>query len=189
MSEKTTRKRKYITATSKRMREKGHEMADRCTYCEMHDKKCVVTANSSRCSECFGRSRKCDVSGSSLEDWEALEREETRLRQEEAKLEAERAEAFSRILRLEQQSKATREKLANFRKRSSHMLKLGLKTLDELDAWEERERENAREATASAGSPAPPSTPDMIFDFPSPSASFLEALGAGGGTPQATQGS
>jgi len=171
------------------MREKGHEMADQCTYCEMHNKKYVVTANSSRCSECFGRNRKCDVSGPSLEDWEALEREETRLRQKKAKLEAEKAEAFSRILRLEQQSKATREKLANFRKRSSHMLKLELKTLDKLDAWEEREKEDAREATALAGSPAPPSTPGVIFDFLSPSTSFLKALNAGDRTPQATQGS
>jgi len=52
----------------------------------------------------------------------------------------------------------------------------GLKYLDELDALE------AKEAEATFG---PVASPGVIFDFPSPSASFLERLGAGGETPQA----
>jgi len=193
MNEKTSKKRKYITAYAQRIRNLGHEMADRCSYCEMHDKECIVSAGSGRCSECFGRSRKCDVSGPTLEDWEALEREEARLRQEKAKLKAERAEAFSKILRLERQSEAAEEKLAKFRKRAAHMLKLGLKSIDELDALEEAEEREAErvatEATAEGEPPAPSLTPGATFVFPSPSASFWEALDAGGETPQATQGS
>jgi len=51
------------------------------------------------------------------------------------------------------------------------------------------ENEAVVKGAASADDPSvPPSTPGVIFDFPSPSASFWESLNAGDETPQATQG-
>jgi len=51
------------------------------------------------------------------------------------------------------------------------------------------ENEAIVKGAAPADDPSvPPSTPGVIFDFPSPFASFWESLNAGGETPQAIQG-
>jgi len=172
-------------------------MSDRCSYCEKHDKECVVSPTSSRCSECFQKQRKCDAEGPSLADWEALEREEAKIRKEKSRLRAEKRELHSRLLRLERLEEVNNEKEDNFRTRAARLLRLGLKSFDELDALEAKEKEEEtrkdaeKVATGEAleGEPlAPLSPPGVIFDFPSPSASFWEALDAGGETPQATQG-
>jgi len=198
MTEINSKKRKRAITTSGRIYLQGVKMSDKCSYCEKHDKECVVSSASSRCSECFQKQRKCDASGPSQEDWEALEREEAKIQKEELRLLAEKRELHSKLLRLERLDEVNREKRNNFRARAARMLRLGVKSFDELDALEAKEKEE--EARGDAEAPAtreasqddsfvPPSSPGVIFDFPSPSASFWESLDAGGETPQATRGS
>lgn len=109
----------------------GIEMSP-CSFCERNDKKCIVVGEgSTRCSECARSGKKCDVEGIPVDDWESLEREEQRI-------ENEREVTLARLLRLDKQQQF-------LKRRGREMLKRGLKTLDELDAEEERERQKVAE--------------------------------------------
>jgi len=192
MSDNNSKKRKYTSRTVAQIRRQGAIMSLKCSNCVSLKKECVVAKNSARCAECFKNKKSCDVRGPSEEGWKLLEGEEEKLRVEEEKLQREEEETLAKMLRLKRLARANREKQASFRSRASHMLQLGLKSLEELDAWEEKERKE-NEAVVKGAAPAddpsvPPSSPGVIFDFPSPSASFWESLNAGGETPQATQG-
>ena len=200
MNDKNSKKRKYIENTIERFRVQGVEMSDKCSYCEKHELACLASSFSGRCAECIAQRKKCDLSGPSVEEWESIAREETRLRREKERLQreeeetlAKQQEILAKLLRLRRLTRANNAKEDSLKVRAARMLRLGLKSFDELDALEETEkREAARvatEATAEGEPSASSSTPGVIFDFPSPSASFWEALDAGGETPQATQGS
>jgi len=207
MSNKNSKKRKYVEILSKRIRIQGFEMSDKCSYCEKHEFACVASSCSGRCAECVAQRRKCDLSGPSPEEWESVAREETRIRREKERIRAEKRalatarreletrqrEMEAKLLRLERLEEVNDEKEDILKVRAAKMLRLGLKSFDELDALEETEkREAARvaiEATAEGEPSAFSLTPGVIFDFLSLSASFWEFLDAGGETPQATQGS
>jgi len=207
MSDKNSKKRRYVEILSERIRTQGFEMSDKCSYCEKHEFACVASSYSGRCAECVAQRRKCDLSGPSSEEWESVAREETRIRREKERIRAEKRvlaiarrelesrqrEMEAKLLRLERLEEVNDEKEDTLKVRAAKMLRLGLKSFDELDALEETEKREAAgvatEATVGGEPSASTSTPGVIFDFPSPSASFWESLDAGGKTPQATQGS
>jgi len=161
---------------------RGIEMSP-CSFCERNGHQCLVAEESSRCGECARRGQKCDVEGIPTSSWLALEREEERLSSEEAKATATAAEAMARLSRLQKQKKFLRS-------RAKDMLRRGLKTLDELDAAEEKERlekeEMERYAAIAAGQPE--SSADFFQSF-DPSDPAWGGLGFADETPQASQGS
>jgi len=61
------RKRKERELLASRVELSSLEMA-LCSYCEKHNKDCVVSSDSSKCSECIRSKRKCDVEGPSTKD-------------------------------------------------------------------------------------------------------------------------
>jgi len=168
-----------------------------CSSCERHGRSCVVLSEKSRrCGECVGRGlTTCDVRNIPLANWEALSREEARLRAEreaamkvhEAAL-AEAMEGLARARRFEKQEKLLKE-------RRSEMMSRNLRSLDELDAADERERQEREEAERRATtSDSVGASSDLIgdpgFALPSdPNDPFWATLDFGGGTPSTTQGS
>jgi hypothetical protein len=104
----------------------GNEMSP-YSYYSHHDRKCIVSEPSSRCSECVCHSGSCDVQGPSTSDLESMLHEMEHLN---AKDEA----AMAKILRLRKQKKFLQSQ-------AKDMLKRGLKTLDELDEAENKEKE------------------------------------------------
>ena len=175
--------------------ESGIEMLP-CSSCERHGRSCVVlTEKSRRCGECVARGlTACDVRNIPLANWEALSREEARLRAEreaamkvhEAAL-AEAMEGLARARRFEKQEKLLKE-------RRSEMMSRNLRSLDELDAADQRERqereESERRATASTSSVPSGLAVDPSLPLPlDPDDPFWATLDFGGGMPSTTQGS
>jgi hypothetical protein len=150
---------------------------------------CVVSSDSDRCLECVRQNKaQCDVWGPTTQQWAALEREEDRLKNEwratqEAQrlLQEEHQRLFERLL--ESQAKLLRldKQREMFRDRAAEMLRRGLKSLDELDALEKKEREEASrrsEALATSSASAEASVdPSFLPD------SFWEGLDFVGETP------
>ncbi|KAJ8063461.1 hypothetical protein OCU04_007337 [Sclerotinia nivalis] len=98
-----------------------------CSLYERQERKCIVSASdSARCTECIRQGKKCDVRSPSESDWDSLDRQKAKLKQEEE-------EAIAKILRLRKQKRF-------LLKRESDMLCRGLCTLDELVELEEKER-------------------------------------------------
>ena len=135
-----------------------------------------------------------------MADWSSLERTEQKLatdwdeiRQKRSRLLRELIEADERMARIEKQREM-------FRARAADMLRRGLRSLDELEAAEEKEREEAeKEGVATAAVPhsepinlsdpeLDPSLVEAISHF-DPSDSFWADLDFGGGTMPTMQGS
>jgi len=161
----------------------GSEMPIPCSFCKTEKRTCkVLSSKASRCSECIRRKCACNALTPLADQWDE---EMPRASDLEALEEEIKKAAAAEELAVEKQREAFEEMVFQKRKQkelSARRLALaerGLRYLDELDALE------AKEAEATFG---PVASPGVIFDFPSPSASFLEALGAGGETPQAAQG-
>jgi hypothetical protein len=124
-----------------------------CSRCEKRNTKCVVSdkENSSRYSECVLRKASCDAKGIPVSKWQALELETNCLEHEKevafAQLEAAQRSALesaARIRRLKKQEKFLKSK-------GKDMVRRGLKTLDELEEVEEKERQMETErATVEA---------------------------------------
>jgi len=151
----------------------GIEMSP-CSLCSKHDRKCIISDDGSRCSECTRRGKKCDAKGPSLADWEALDREENRLRREReetstllmesvAKTSALLMESVTKV----QEAAAKLQRLEKtqrlWKTRAKEMLRRGLKTMDELDAAEEAERASVPAPVNPSGSPLGP--PDDLFSL------------------------
>jgi hypothetical protein len=117
-----------------------------CSRCERNGLECRTLPESKRCGECVKSGyMKCDVSGLSPHEWDLLTQEEARLEAEEEAAAVAEQEAFRRRMDIRKRQKELRE-------RGSEMLRRGLRTLDELDAVEERERlEKERERIALVG--------------------------------------
>jgi len=169
-------KLKERLALAQRITATGIEMPP-CSRCEKKELKCVVSDDSRRCGECVRTNARCDAGGPSTSEWEKLEREERRLQEEEE-------EAMAKILRLRKQQRL-------FRSRAKDMLRRGLKTMDELDEAEEKERAAAEQAARQGGevnasSEVPPE--GDLFESLSPSFWDQFAQGAGVSTPGATHG-
>ena len=114
---------------------RGFEMPP-CSYCERNSRKCIVSEGlSGRCSECVRRGERCDVEGPSSGDIQSLLREEERLSRE-------RKETLAKLLRLDRQQEFLRTK-------GREMLRRGLRTLDELEAEEEKEKQMETERAAN----------------------------------------
>ena len=207
MSDKNSKKRKYVEIFSERIRTQGFEMSDECSYCEKHEFICVAFSCSGRCAECVAQRRKCDLSDPSSEEWESVAREETRIRREKERIRAEKRilatarrelesrqrEMEAKLLQLKRLEEINDKKEDTLKVRAAKMFRLGLKSFDELDALEETEKREAAgvatKAIVEGELSASTLTLNVIFDFLSPSASFWESLDAGDETPQATQGS
>ena len=151
-----------------------------CSFCERNGKQCIVAPSSTsrlRCSECARIGKKCDVEGIPVGDWDAVEREESRLESAEmvaadslCRAQDQMNEALGRLERLRKQKQF-------LRKRAADMLRRGLKTLDELEDVEEKERlsrEQPEEVT-------PPSYPWSNFsssiELPGPLDPFWAEIG------------
>jgi adenine-specific DNA glycosylase len=128
-----------------------------CSLCEKTNRTCLVSEGSSRCSECVRRGQKYDVEGIPAGDWLSLEREEERLNAEEAKATATMIKTLARLARLQKQKRLLRS-------RARDMLRRGLKTLDELDEAEEKERLEA-EAQAQLDVAMRNPTSDLFSDL------------------------
>jgi hypothetical protein len=125
------KKRKERELLSNRIKQFGYVMPSdsSCSACSKHGRACVVLPrDSGRCAECVWRGFSCDAvaRGVTESDWSALEKEEQRIR-------SEKKETLAKLLRLERQEEFLRE-------RGMKMLRRGLKTLDELDEAEAREK-------------------------------------------------
>ena len=139
-----------------------------CSYCEKNSRRCVVSeGHSARCSECARRGQKCDVEGPSQGDLASVLREQDRL-------DAEEEATTAKLLRLQQQKKFLRA-------RAHKMLTRGLKTLDELDSVEERERQEAQALEVAASLSGPLSAEELSTYDPN---LLLEEWDAVGGTAQ-----
>jgi PHD/YefM family antitoxin component YafN of YafNO toxin-antitoxin module len=117
-----------------------------CSGYEKRNFKCVVSdkENSGRCSECVLRKAKCDAEGIPVSEWQALELETDCLEQESEAAMRAVCENMARLKRLEKQKKFLKSK-------GKDMVCCGLKTLDELEEAEEKERQIETErATAKA---------------------------------------
>ncbi|KAF7867237.1 hypothetical protein EAF04_005320 [Stromatinia cepivora] len=159
-----------------RIKESGLIMSP-CSRCAARGLECRVLEDSRRCGECIraNGSGKCDVFGPSASDWEALDREERRIEQE-------LREALSKQLRLLTQQRSLRS-------RAGEMLRRGLKTLDELDEAEEKERlekERMEKEKSDSALSAPAEASSNVLDdfdpssFLSPSDTFWGNLGVDG---------
>jgi len=112
----------------------GFEAIGACSLCERQGRKCILSeeADSTRCAECVRQGKgHCDAGGPSSADWDALERQEEKIDEEEEM-------AMAKILRL-------RKMKARLRQRKREMIRRGLRTLDELEAEEEKERKQAEQ--------------------------------------------
>lgn len=125
MTSKETRRRKALIDT---IELRGYDAKMYCSFCTVNGRRCIMSTSHSRCSECvrLGRS-KCDGKPEFLDGWEALTKQEERLREEEE-------EAMAKILRLRKQQKF-------LQRRRNDMMARGLRSLQELDEAEEKERE------------------------------------------------
>jgi hypothetical protein len=136
------KKRKESEALASRIERTGFEMFP-CSNCERGNKRCLVSdkENSGRCSECVLRGASCDVEGVPVGEWHALEAEEARIKAEKETAFRLVRENMSRIERLEKQQGFLKSK-------GKDMVRRGLKTLDELEEVEERERQMETERAA-----------------------------------------
>lgn len=161
-----------------------------CSRCEKSGLECRTLPESKRCGECVKSGyMKCDVSGLSPSEWDILTQEEARLEAEEEAAALAEQEAFSRRMEIRKRQKELRD-------RGSEMLRRGLRTLDELDAAEDKERrereqeeERQRVATETVGSSS--AVVDLDFfdpSLPGPDDPFWAALDIAGGTPRVSQG-
>lgn len=148
---------KERTTLSDRILSSGIEMAP-CANCKKKGRSCVVSKESKRCAECVRRGMRCDALGPSTDDWDSLQREEERLEREVAAAIQQAQEAFARQLRLMKQQKLLKT-------RASEMLRRGLKTLDQLDEVEEKERlQQGAETQLAALCPTEVQFPDFADD-------------------------
>jgi len=122
-----------------------------CSRCFEKDLQCRLGPGSRRCGECNRSNVKCQIEPPTMAQWD-------RLRAEEIKLEAERAEALSRLLRLTKQASELKD-------RAAEMWRRGVDSLDALDELEEADRRAAEEEARKRSLENP--VPDP-FDFSLP---------------------
>src|SRR5208282_1076735 len=133
----------------------GIEMSP-CSLCSKHDRKCIISDDDSRCSECTRRGKKCDAKGPSLADWEALDREENRLRREEEETSTLLMESVTKVQEAAAKLQRLKKTQRLWKTRAREMLRRGLKTMDELDAAEAAERLSESAPVNPSASPLDP---------------------------------
>jgi hypothetical protein len=186
------RSQKYIRrlATSALVKSSGFIMPS-CSYCEKHSRECRVALTSSpkRCSECIRRGGKCDVEGPSISDMTFIVQEQERLEAAEEAAALQEQDAFNRRMLI-------RSKQKSLRVRAADMIRRGVRTLDELDVLEEKERVEREQKEREEALVQPNAETESSFDFDSfdPSLladqeAFLASLGTVGETPPVSQGS
>src|SRR5271166_6090664 len=127
-----------------------------CSLCSKHDRKCIISDDGSRCSECTRRGKKCDAKGPSLADWEALDREENRLRREREETSTLLMESVTKLQEAAAKLQRLKKTQRLWKTRAREMLRRGLKTMDELDAAEAAERLSESASVNPSGSPLDP---------------------------------
>jgi hypothetical protein len=153
-----------------------------CSRCEKSNRKCLVDrTKSKRCSECIRARASCDVEGPSSGNWESIDRQKKRLREEEKIAIRAEDEARARVTRLRKQQELLEA-------REAEMARRGLKYLDELDAIEEAERIARDHQNQQQGESS-----EAVDDLPGfvlpDSPSFWEGLDVDGGIAPEAQGS
>jgi hypothetical protein len=157
-----------------------------CSSCERNNRSCVLSSEegSGRCSECVRRGVKCDVEGIPVGDWRSLAREEARLKAEEAAAFQLMRDSMARVERLKKQQEF-------LKKKGVDMLRRGLRTMDELEAVEEREKQEGEERArreAATTVPDQPAPDPYDFDALALDQAFWAEMGSAGGNSQASQG-
>ena len=183
----TTKQKKQLEriALSIRIEATGETMSP-CTFCDQHTRRCVVSlVDSSRCALCVRKGRtSCDYTARlpSVNDWDSLDRQRKKLREERKEAMAKQQEAMAKVLRLTRMEEALDEK-------EERMIKHGLSSLNELDeleakelAEQERLSSIAQSLTEASSFLEDPSLDPVAFsDLPE---SFWANLGVDGGTAQ-----
>ena len=158
MSRETLRKRKERIELARDIEDHGIQMAP-CSHCSREGRRCIfLEERSLRCAECVRRKRNCNARADEWEKNVPSESQRMAIDTQIRSLEAEKAEAMAKVLRLQKQEDF-------LRKRKLEMTRRGLRYLEELDAAEEKERLEAEKQTASEN----PTTPQAAF------AAFLES--------------
>ena len=132
MSADSAKKRLEAIALALHIDKSGEEMSP-CGFCVRTRKRCVASGpKSTRCSECVRhRKTNCDFTEKlpSVDSWASLDRQRRKLRDE-------KEEAMMKIIRIGKQERLLEEK-------EQRMIELGVSTLEELDAKEKEERDEA----------------------------------------------
>jgi hypothetical protein len=173
-SSRSTNSRQNLYARSK---EKGITMPSSCGRCNEKGLECRVLAGSAHCGECgkSGVEKFCDIFGVTAAAWARVDSEEQRLRKENERFRLEEEEAMSKILRLRTQARQTQSKLDTLREKAGKMLQYDLKTIDELEEFERKEKLEEEERNRASITAAAPTTDTSEFDsswFPSPDDPF-----------------
>jgi len=153
----TVKKKRQRLQLALEIEEMGVEM-EPCAYCAGEERRCIfLSERSDRCSECVRMKKSsCDAKlplGATwdsevpkMSDWESLDRQVERLDDEEevaaqaaATAMAKQQEAMAKIMRLRKQK-------AFLKDRRKTMVLRGLRYLSELDALEEKEKSEQKEA-------------------------------------------
>lgn len=173
----------------------GNEMTP-CSRCEKKELKCVVGVDSSRCAECVRSNvSACDALGPSQADWSSLERGEKKLREQLEAAEADQRRLLESMIEVQNRVDRLKRQRDSFVDRAAAMLRRGLKSLDELEAVEEKEAREKEEAERQVPTPAgsadvsgdplddPLDFAGVAFDPDSAlSPSFWDSIDVGGGT-------
>ena len=127
----------------RRILRNGIIMPSACTRCRKDPRRvCVVSSDSDRCAECAlaGGNVKCDVWGPTKSEWASLEKTERELAEAWEEAQRQQQKLFDQLAA--QQAKLTRlnKQREMFRAKAAEMLRRGLRSLDELEEVEERER-------------------------------------------------
>lgn len=136
-----------------------------CSNCVRYNRQCVVLGDrSQRCGECVRRGTRCDALQASVNDLQSLRLEEERL-----KLERDAAfeSAMANLARVRELERRQQE----LRSRGMEMARRGLKSLDDLDAAEQAERQASGRLPSRSVEPAGPLAPgNSLFesDFSDP---------------------
>jgi chromosome segregation ATPase len=124
----------------------------------------------------------CDIFGVTAAAWARVDSEEKRLLKEDEKFRQEEEEAMAKILRLRKQAKKTRSQLERLRENAGKMLQYDLKTIEELEAFEEKERLEKERAEQALRNPSSSGIDPSLFELPlmsdSELAAWMEAVGS-----------
>ena len=137
------KKRRESKALASRIERTSFEMF-LCSNYERGNKKCLVSdkENSAYCSKCVLQGDCCDVESIPVSKWRILEAEEACIKAKKEAAFRLVCENMLRIKRLKRQQEFLKTK-------GKDMVRRSLKTLDELEEVEERERQIEEERAAN----------------------------------------
>ena len=115
-----------------------------CEHCKKRSFKCIAVEGSKRCSRCIHAGLVCSLMGVKYLQWAVLRAEEEQLRISYDKALNDARECLAQCGHLEKQR-------LHLQTRGEEMLRQGLKTMDELEAAEEKEKQDQEEKEKEEG--------------------------------------